>query len=73
VQSFFQNFKRDDGSPVTVEYHYEDGGSCVCIEKAWCEPLGHDVALTREEDDRMCDWIMENRWHSDHDNGGDPW
>ncbi len=33
MQSFFQDFKRDDGSPVTVEYHYEDGGSCVCIEK----------------------------------------
>ncbi len=37
----------------------------VPIEKAWREPLGHGVALTREEDDRMCDWIMENRWHSD--------
>jgi hypothetical protein len=72
AQSFFQDFKRDDGSPVTVEYHYEDHGNCACIEKAWREPLGHDVMLTQEEDGRMCEWIMENRWHSDHDNGGEP-
>lgn len=31
MRSFFQDFKRDDGSPVTVEYHYEDGGNCACI------------------------------------------
>lgn len=71
AQSFFQDFKRDDGSPVTVEYHYEDGGFCPCIEKAWREPSGQDVLLTQDEDNRMCDWIMENRWFSDHDDGGE--
>ena len=74
MQSFFQDFRRDGGSQVTVEYHYEDGGTCVCIEKAWhsgpfatAATIGHDVLLNQEEDERMCEWIMENRWYGDHE------
>lgn len=71
-RSFFENsLKTDNDMPVTVEYFYEDRGNCVCIKEAWREPdeLGDvavDVKLTDREDERMCAWIMEHRYWTDH-------
>jgi hypothetical protein len=74
-QTFFQDFKTDNDDPVTVEYGYEADG-CVCIVQAWREPqeLGDvaiDVKLTDNEEQRMCTWIAEHRYWSDHEDSGD--
>ena len=71
-RTFFQDFKTDNDQPVTVEYYYSDGGECVCIEESWREPdmpgdVAIDVTLSLKEDERMCAWIMENRFYSDLD------
>jgi hypothetical protein len=71
ARSYFQDFNLDDGRKVTVEYGYEDGGTCPCILDAWIEPANWaaeavNVKLTGAEDERMCAWIMEHRYWSDH-------
>lgn len=72
-----QNFKTDNDLDVTVEYAYEDHGTCVSIWECWHEgdDLGDcaiDVKLTNKEHDRMCAWIMENRHWSDYVDRAEP-
>ena len=72
MRTFFQDFTRDNGIPVTVEYGYEDCGSCVCIKEAWKTHGDNErVVLTDAEDERMAAWIMEHRHWTDHDDSGD--
>ena len=70
-RTFFQDFTTDSGQPITVEYFYERGES-VCIKGAWIEPsspdlMATDVVLTDAENDRMAEWISENRFYSDQE------
>ncbi len=73
VSTFFQDFKRDDGTDVTVEYFYEDHGTGACIKEAW---RSEDVEgtelleLTDAEHERMTAWIMEHRSQDDRTDPG---
>jgi hypothetical protein len=65
--TFFQDFKRDDGLDVTVQYCYEDHGTVVCIMECWSTQEGEKsedpplIELTDAEHERIAVWIMKHR------------
>lgn len=74
--TYLHNFKREDGSEITVEYTFSggsettysprygaDGGDCAecCIVKAFNDE--GDVALPTEECEKYEAWIIENVEH----------
>lgn len=70
MRTFFQDTKRDDGTPVTIHYGYEDGGSCVVISDCWRtadsdNPQAPSLQLSDAEHERMAAWIMEHRYWVD--------
>ena len=73
VKTFFQDFKRDDGTDVTVEYFYKDHGTCACIKEAWRseDVEGTELLELRDaEHERMTAWIMEHRSQDDQSDPG---
>lgn len=69
MRTFFQDFMVEDDE-VTVEYGYEDHGSCVVIKECWREPdepgdVAIDVKLSDQQRERMEAWIMEHRSWTD--------
>ncbi|TQI72948.1 hypothetical protein FHT98_0668 [Bosea sp. AK1] len=84
-RTHFQDFDRDDESPVTIEYTASGGCSAhmgsmtyaghpgeppeIEIVKAFNE--AGPVTLTQAEDERMCLWLAEN--HEDDEPDYDDW
>lgn len=84
-RTFFQDFDRDDGTPVTVEYSARGGcpahygsmsyaghpaeGPEIEIVKAFND--AGPVSLTDAEDERMWLWIAEH--HEDDEPDYDDW
>jgi len=76
MQTFFQDFTRDDGTLICVEYGYGDLGAHVMFEDAWRKADEHmedapRIELSDDERDRFEAWIMEHRWHDDHMDDGE--
>lgn len=65
MQTYFQDLKRDNGSPVTVEYSFRN--LSAALAEANIVSAFHDrddgsytVKLTDAERDRMEAWIVEH-------------
>lgn len=85
ARTFFQDFDRDDESPVTVEYTITGGCAaqtygppedCYPAEPPEVEIVksfndAGPITLTDAEDERMCLWIAEN--HEEDEPDYDDW
>lgn len=70
ARTFYQDFKRDDGNPVTVEYQFRNLSAAIAeasIVNAWLDHANglFDVELTDAERDRMEAWLVEHHENED--------
>lgn len=70
ARTYYEDFKRDDGSPVTVEYTFRNLSAAIAeanIVDAWRDrdDGSYTVKLTDEERDRMEAWLVEHHENAD--------
>lgn len=64
MRTFFAEAKADDGTPVTVEYQYENDAARITAAERTADQ--HAVDLTEDERERIETWINEHRFFDDH-------
>jgi hypothetical protein len=47
TRTYFKDFTRDNGQPITVEYQMEDG-TCACIISAWPNTEEYNKLVARQ-------------------------
>jgi hypothetical protein len=46
-RTYFKDFTRENGQPITVEYHME-GDTCACITSAWPNTEEYNQLIARQ-------------------------